>query len=161
MLNKKFPTLLKARASEEDEGIDNMIQLALNMIAITIYTVSILVILVVVNMVCGKVFLKEKKDIGIYKALGFTTRRLRLQFALRFLLVSALGSAAGVLLCILLNNRMLSLLLRTVGITNFITEYSAFTLLLPIVLICSCFFLFSYFTSKKVKSVEIRELITE
>ncbi len=36
MLNKKFPTLLKARASEEDEGIDNMIQLALNMIAITI-----------------------------------------------------------------------------------------------------------------------------
>lgn len=161
MLNEKFPTLLKARASEEDEGIDNMIQLALNMIAITIYTVSILFILVVVNMVCGKVFLKEKKDIGIYKALGFTTRRLRLQFALRFLLVSALGSAAGVLLCILLNNRMLSLLLRTVGITNFITKYSAFTLLVPIVLICSCFFLFSYFTSKKVKSVEIRELITE
>ena len=84
-----------------------------------------------------------------------------LQFALRFLLVSALGSAAGVLLCILLNNRMLSLLLRTVGITNFITEYSAFTLLVPIVLICSCFFLFSYFTSEKVKSVEIKELITE
>ncbi|SHL10878.1 FtsX-like permease family protein [Anaerocolumna jejuensis DSM 15929] len=161
MLNEKFPALLKARASEEDKGIDNMIQLALNMIAITIYTVSILVILVVVNMVCGKVFLKEKKDIGIYKALGFTTRRLRLQFSLRFLLVSALGSAAGVLLCILLNNRMLSLLLRTVGITNFITEYSAFTLLVPIALICSCFFLFSYFTSKKVKNVEIRELITE
>ncbi|SHO53805.1 ABC transporter permease [Anaerocolumna xylanovorans] len=161
MLNEKFPSLLKASVSKDEDGIGDMIQLALNTIAITIYTVSILFILVVVNMVCGKMFLKEKKDIGIYKALGFTTRSLRLQFALRFLILSALGSAAGTLMCLLFNNRMLSMLLRTVGITNFTTDFRISTILAPTALICTCFFLFSYLASKKVQRVEIRELITE
>ncbi len=161
MLNHKFPSLLEASSSKETGDISAMIQFALNTIAIVIYTVSIFFILVVVNMVCGKIFLKEKKDIGIYKALGFTTRNLRLQFALRFLLVAFIGSAAGMLLCILFNDRMLSLLLHTVGITNFQTVYSPFTLLLPMTLICVCFFLFSYLSSKRVQNVDIRELITE
>lgn len=161
MLNEKFPSMLKASASEEEDNIGEMIQFALNAIAAVIYTVSVLFILIVVNMVCSKIFLKEKKDIGIYKALGFTTGKLRLQFALRFLIVSALGAGAGIVMCILLNDRMLSLLLRAVGISNFVTVYSAFTILAPTLLICICFFAFSYLSSKRVGSVKTRELITE
>jgi putative ABC transport system permease protein len=160
-LNKRFPDLLKAEKPEDNSSLQNIIQIALNSIAFAIYTISVLFILVVVNMVCSKIFIKEKKDIGIYKALGFSVRSLRIQFALRFLLVSVIGAVLGGIICLLFNDAMLSVLLKAVGITNFETEYTPITLLLPITVICTCFFVFSYLSSGKVKRVEVRELITE
>ncbi len=75
---------------------------------------------------------------------------------------SAKDSAVlGGIICLLFNDAMLSVLLKAVGISNFETEYTPITLLLPITVICTCFFVFSYLSSGKVKRVEVRELITE
>ena len=125
------------------------------------YGFTVLFALVASLMVCNRVFLQEKRDIGIHKAMGFTTSRLRLQFALRFLLVAALGTALGLGLSMLLSAPMLSMGLHLMGITTFVPEYTTLMIMVPIVIILLCFFVFSWLAARKLKTVSVRELITE
>lgn len=98
---------------------------------------------------------------GIYKSLGFTSNNLRMQFAVRFLIVAFVGSAIGSILCTAFSGKLLSKLLRLMGISNFAVSFTSGTFLIPIVLICVCFFVFSYVASRKMKKVEIKELVAE
>lgn len=159
-LNVRFGNVLEASESDVDSYLD-IYTIALNAMKAVIYSFSIIFTLVVVIMVCSKMFMQEKTDIGIFKALGFTSQNLRMQFAVRFLIVSILGSALGSLLCVLLSGRLLSSVFRLVGITSFAVEYTAFTFIIPICVICACFFIFAYMTARRIKSVEVRELVVE
>lgn len=159
-LNREFGDILTAAESEES-NMEDIVASSLNGVTVFIYAVSVVFALVVVFMVCGRTFVKERQNIGIYKAMGFTSRRLRLQFALRFLFISILGAGLGIAASLFLSNRMLNVLLKSMGVTNFNTEYTLFNLLFPSVLTGLCFFLFSYLASAKIKSVSARELIVE
>jgi ABC-type antimicrobial peptide transport system permease subunit len=72
-----------------------------------------------------------------------------------------IGSAIGTVLSLLFSSRTLSTVLRSVGISNFISKYRTETILIPVLLLLGCFFLFAYLASRKVKQVEIRELVIE
>lgn len=159
-LNDEFGDILEADAVEAD-SFTELIRVALDAMTAVIYAFSILFALVVVYMVCSKIFIKERIDIGIYKALGFTSTSLRLQFAFRFLIVAGIGSVLGVILSYLLSNRLLNSLLRLMGITNFVADFTNRAILIPIILICFCFFLFAYLVSGRIKRVAVRELVTE
>lgn len=161
LLNEEFGTILTAEKNDDADYLDSSLGVAVNAVTTLIYIISMVFALVVVRMVCGKTFLREKCDIGIYKALGFTTWNLRLQFAVRFLIVAIIGSGLGVCLSVCVNDKLLSLLLYAMGVTRFQTDFTVATLLGPSLLICACFFLFSFMASKKVKKVEVRELIVE
>ncbi|MGN0552345.1 MAG: FtsX-like permease family protein, partial [Oscillospiraceae bacterium] len=126
-----------------------------------IYSVSAVFALVAVHMVCSKAFLRERRDSGIYKALGFTSGRLRICFAIRFLIISVIGGALGAVLSAFFSDRLLSLLLKNIGITCFDSKINVFIALFPVLMICLCFFVFAYFSSGKIKKVEIRELVSE
>ena len=126
-----------------------------------IYTISIAFALVVVMMFCTKTFMQEKTDLGIYKAIGFTTLHLRFQFALRFLMIAQTGSILGAAVSVLCSGRLLSNILRLIGVTRFVVSYTADTFIIPVSLICVCFFLFAFLVSGKIKRVEVRELVTE
>lgn len=160
-LNDRFGNVLEASISSEANNLIETYTVAVNAIKAVIYSFSIIFALVVVIMVCSKMFLQEKTDIGIYKALGFTSKNLRIQFAVRFLIVSMFGSALGSLLCVLLSGRLLSSIFRLMGIVSVVVEYTADTFIVPICMICICFFIFAYLASRKIKSVEVRELVTE
>ena len=159
-LNSQFGDILTAQESEKS-NMEDIVSVSLNGITVLIYAISILFTLVVVSMVCSRSFVKERQNIGIYKAIGFTTRRLRLQFALRFLFISVIGAVAGNVMCIFFNNEMMNALLKTMGVTNFTTEYTLLNVLLPSILIGLCIFVFSYLSSNKIKRVAVRELIVE
>ena len=126
-----------------------------------IYAISIIFALVVVSMVCTKTFAREQADIGIYKALGFTSGNLRLQFAVRFLIVAFFGIIIGGTLSIAFSEKLLSVLLRSMGIAKFVIEYRFITVFLPVVAVAVSYFSFAYLTTGKIKKVEVRNLITE
>ncbi|MEO3944369.1 FtsX-like permease family protein [Gorillibacterium sp. CAU 1737] len=160
MLNDRFGTVLTSKDAEDGMDVD-LISTALDGVTMFIFAVSVVFAFVVVFMVCNRTFLKERPNIGIYKAMGFTSVRLRLQFALRFLLISAMGSVIGILASGMLSNRMISTLLRSLGITNFKASYTLFSLFFPAMLIGLCFFVFAYLASAKIKHVTPKELIVE
>ena len=137
------------------------ISTAVDAMRYTIYAFSVIFVLVVVSMICSKTFSQERRDLGIYKAIGFTSKKLRLLFAIRFLIIAVIGSAIGSVLSMLFSNRTLSMILRSVGISNFISKYRTDTILIPVLLLLGCFFLFAYLAARRVKKVEIRELVIE
>jgi ABC-type lipoprotein release transport system permease subunit len=159
-LNEKYSDILTAVGVEEDPNLA-MYSVAREAMTAIIYIISVLFSLIVVLMVCKKAFLQEKRDIGIYKALGFTSSKLRLQFAVRFLIVSLIGSAFGSLLSVLFTQNVLTAVFSFAGISSFNTEFTAVSFMVPVAIIAVSFFVFSYLASSKIKTVEIKDLVVE
>ena len=158
-LNQKFGDIIEA---DSDSGfIDEASETAINAMQMIIYCFSVLFSLIVVHIVCSKAFMQERMDIGIYKAVGFETLSLRIQFAVRFLIVAVTGSAAGAVMSYFFSGKLLGFLLSSMGITSFNTNVVLLSFALPIAIICVSFLIFAYFFSGKIKRVKIRELVAE
>lgn len=158
-LNEKFGDMIKAEAN--GAVVDSSSESAIKAMRIIIYVSSVLFSLIVVHMVCSKAFTQERTDIGIYKAVGFKASKLRIQFAFRFLIVSLIGSAAGGILSYFFSEKMLGILLKSIGITSVKTDVFATSFEIPILIVCLSFLIFSYIVSGKIRKVEIRELVIE
>ncbi len=163
ILNQKYGDVIHAEewSFEKSLGDDDTYSIAVNAMKAIIYSFSIIFALVVIRMVCSKCFSREKIDIGIYKSLGFTSNRLRLQFALRFFVVSLIGSVLGMVLSLAFSAKLIGAALSLIGVSQISTDYTFFTLLVPVSLVGLCFFLFAFMVSGKIKKIEIRELVTE
>lgn len=159
-VNEKFSDIVTATGSESDSLLD-IYSLALDAMTAIIYVISIVFSLVVVMMVCKKTFLQERRDIGIFKSLGFTSNKLRLQFAVRFLIVSLIGSALGSVLSLLFTENVLTSVFRLTGISSFNAQFTVISFIVPIVIIAVSFFVFAYLASRKIRKVEIKELVIE
>lgn len=160
-LEEKFPNQIEVVDCNQEEETFDTILTAINSITFIVYILSVIFVIIVVSMVCSKLYLKEKQDLGIYKAIGFTTRNLRIQFAFRFFFVSLIGSMIGTLANIIWNDALMGGLLRSIGITSYVTEYSLESLMLPIGIVVLCFILFAYLATGKIKKVNTRELTVE
>lgn len=126
-----------------------------------IYVLSAFFAMIAVKMVCTRAFLQERTDIGIYKALGFTSKGLRLGFGFRFLITAVLGSILGVSISMLFSAKFLGLGLSLIGLSELPAEIDFISAAVPAAVIVVCFFVFAYLGSGKVKRVEIRELVVE
>lgn len=149
---------------EEDnsaDGVIKMIDAICLIVLIVVFSISIIFSLVVINMICTKTFTKERTDIGILKSLGFTAEKLRLQFSFRFMIIAAIGSVIGAVVSFFFTRPLLGILLRIVGLTRIETPITFTTFIIPAAAICASFFIFAYFAARKIKSVEVRELISE
>ncbi|MCH5270813.1 MAG: ABC transporter permease [Lachnospiraceae bacterium] len=144
----------------DDMGMEEFEEV-LFLLKTVIYSFSVLFAFVVVAMVCNKAFIRERRDIGIYKAMGFTAKKLRMGFALRFLWIGLLGSVLGAFLSILLSQRLLGIILRLIGLSKIILEYTWGSVAMPAGAICLSFALFAYLASHKIKQVAASELILE
>ena len=164
MINDKYKDKLEAAAFEKDdttEAYKKVAEVIMNALTAAMYVVILTFAVVIVNMVCKRAFIRERRDIGIFKAVGFTVDGLQMQFALRFTIVALIGSALGCILSILMSRTMLTFVLRVVGLTDFTTDYSLSMFITPAVLVTLSFFITSYISSRKIKSVQVRELISE
>jgi ABC-type antimicrobial peptide transport system permease subunit len=159
-INEKFSDIVAASATEEDSVMD-LYAVARNAMTVIIYAISIVFSLVVVMMVCKKAFLQERRDIGIYKSLGFTSAKLRLQFAVRFLIVSLIGSAVGTVLSFFFTEKVLTMVFRLLGISSFNAQFTVMSFAVPVAIIAVSFFSFAYLASSRIKTVEIKELVIE
>lgn len=157
-LNEKFGDIINADKGDESL-IDDTIEIALIAIQAIIYVFSVLFSLIVVHMVCSKAFVQERIDIGIYKAVGFDTAGLRRQFAFRFLIAAIIGSVAGIGAGAMLSGKLLSVLLRGIGLTSFSIDITFITIAMPVGVVCISFLVFAYLSSRKIRKVNVRELI--
>ena len=129
--------------------------------SLVIYIFSGLFALVSVMMICSKAFSQEKTDIGIYKAIGFTSSRLRRQFAVRYFIVSLIGGAIGSLFGAFFSESLLEVIFRLFGVSKLNTSPNAFTYLSAVAFVSVCVLVFSFIVSRRVKRIDVRELITE
>ena len=164
MLNGKYEGSLKAARFETDafgDSYKKVVDTLMYSLTAAMYAVLLIFAAVIVNMVCKRTFIRERTDIGIFKAIGFTAGDLRRQFAVRFAVVAAAGAALGCGAGMLWSRMMISYVLNIVGLTDFTYDYPLSVFVLPALCVCLCFYVTAYISTAKVKSVEVRELVTE
>lgn len=146
---------------DTDFSGDDSIIFALYGVTILIYILSGIFVAITVVLVCSKIFAKEKQDYGIYKAMGFTSAKLRRQFAVRFVICAFIGSTIGIICTLLFSNALLSGILKMFGMYNFSSSLNVVAAIVPVVFMSVVYYLFSYIVSRKMKKVTPRVLITE
>lgn len=166
VVDEKLGNLILAKTVDKErgnaaEGTLELINTICLILVLAVFSVSVIFSAVVINMICGKAFIKERTDIGILKSLGFSSAGLRTQFAFRFMIIAVIGSVIGGVCSMLLTKPLLELLLRMVGVTRIESSIAFTTFIIPALLICLSFFLFAYFAARKINKVEIRELVSE
>lgn len=87
----------------------------ITMIVAAILVLSMIVIAFVLFLLVRTLLTRRKRDYGILKALGFTTRQLILQTAISFMPTLLFSLAAGLALSILVINPLIALFLRGIG----------------------------------------------
>lgn len=162
-LNSLYGNTITVRSYDWDSAGHkyDAFHIAVLAIRILIYVFTIVFSLVTVIMICTKAFTQERTDIGIYKALGFTVGKLRLQFAVRFFIVSLIGGVIGAVAGSMFSVNVLDLIFSLFGVSKVVPDYTAFTFIGAVAFVSLCVLVFSFIVSGKVKRVEIRELVTE
>ncbi|MBR6046001.1 MAG: FtsX-like permease family protein [Ruminococcus sp.] len=161
-LNSRFGDLLSASAYHHEEDVyDSTMRSAGDGIKIMIYAFSGIFALVAVIMVCSKAFAQERTDLGVYKAIGFTSGRLRRQFTVRFLIIAVIGSILGAFAGSLWSDDLLNTVFSMFGIVKLYPDSTPLTYIGGGAFICLCTAVFAFIASRKVKKIAVRELITE
>lgn len=133
----------------------------INFIKMIIISVSVVLIFVIVNMICKRLFALERKDIGIYKSQGFSAHNLRMQFVVRFMISCLVGVIIGTATSFAFSEKILRLVLDGVGFGAFVMTYHFLEVTLYAVLLIALFVIASYIISRKIKKIDIRQLIVE
>lgn len=126
-----------------------------------LYVASAVFILVAVFLTAGRLLQAETGSMAIYKSLGFPSVKLRLAFALRFLLTVAVGALLGIGLSQLFADRIIGQIFRLFGIGAFSSTFGFLGNLLPPLAVITLFFGFAWLFSHKIKRVSLVKLINE
>lgn len=134
---------------------------AMELLMYVMYGIVILVVLVVTALTGSKLLVMEQKDMGIYRTIGFTSGRLRISFALRFGIVSAIGAVIGAGFSAWFTDLLVAALLRTFGISNFASHLTVSNSLLPAAAVTALSVVFSWIVAGKIKTGRLTSLIIE
>lgn len=128
---------------------------AMKLLMLFMYGTIVVFVLIVTILTGSRILTAEKADLGTYQAIGFSLRRLRMMFALRFGIVAFTGSVLGVVLSSLLTDSLVAMLLRMFGVSNFASAPGVFTLLLPLVAVTFLFTAFVWIDAGKIKKMDL------
>lgn len=147
-----------------DESIEDQMKVytsALFTLMVVILAFTVLIVVLILYLVTQTSILKRKRELGIMKALGYTTFQLRTQIAMSFIPVVTAGVVLGSVLGGSCTNAMLELLLSGAGVTrvSFIIRPSLI-IGLGIALILFAYVI-SMLVSRRIKRITAYALITE
>lgn len=160
-LSERFPEDIALVGDSDNTSLLGDYSGIIDLLQIILYASSVLIFFIAISMTCNKILLLERRNLGIYRAIGFSGRTLRRQFAFRFLITATLGALIGIVANLTLSDAVLGSIMRLIGISHFRSEHTLRAMLIPFILVILSFYVFSWFTARRVKQVDIRELITE
>ena len=134
---------------------------AVSLIVMIMVALNVAIILLVVKILLKTLFIKKEKEFGIKKAVGFTSRQLKLQLSLSLLPITLVASVLGSLLGFVLVNPLMTAILSGFGMHKIDFIVFPLLILLAIVLIGVLVFVMTYIMSGSMKKVSAYELISE
>lgn len=117
-MQKKFAGRINAVINIETtlESLSTVYVSLLTIIVIAILVLSVIIIAFVLYLLVRTMLNNKKRDYGILKSLGFTTRQLVLQTALSFMPAIIISTVIGIIISCLAINPLMSLFFSTMGI---------------------------------------------
>jgi len=140
---------------------DNLTMFASLMLILLLILVNVAIIYLVIKLLLKTIFIRKEKEFGIKKAVGFTSRQLRLQLALSLFPVSLIAAGVGAVLGFFLVNPLVSVVLSGFGVASADFLISPFLILLTTILVVMLIFGMTYLMSGRMKRVSAYDLIQE
>lgn len=160
-IKEKFEGSVNATVNAKTtiEAAANIYVSLMTIIVIAILVLSAIIIAFVLYLLVRTMLNNKKRDYGILKSLGFTTRQLVLQTALSFMPAIVLSTVVGLIVSSLVINPLLSIFFSSLGILKctftvpigFITVAGAVLILLSFGIAC--------LLSLKIKKIAPRNLL--
>lgn len=141
-------------------GLENIVDV-LSALNSAEYAVSVFFIAVVAFMTGHRIIYREKRDLGIYKSLGFSSGMLRGTFAMRFAIVTALGSMLGVIGSALFTDPLASAILKMTGLSRITSHLDPVAMMIPAVVVTALFYAFVWLLAGRIKKTGAEVLIVE
>ena len=163
-LEERFGDAVDARPSgmfSDTEGMIGLIQQLFSLMGYAMAAVAAALVFLAVSLIIGRMFTAERHDLGVYRALGFTSQALRLQFALRFFLVALGGCAAGATVTALGGSWLMGQLFGLFGVSKFAIDTNPLMVGGLTLGLAALFLVAAYVSARKVKRVDVRELVAE
>lgn len=132
-------------------GLDGIVSMMHGMIA-AIYIISAGIMLLTTALLASKIILSEINDLAIYQSMGLSEKKMRLSFALRFFLVSAIGAVMGTILSALFSDPLIGTVFRSFGIGEFKTVFRLPEGVIPFLTVPLAFIFFAWIYGRKLKN---------
>ena len=141
-------------------GEQAVVAVAASMV-IAMVIVSILIIVLSLNLLVKTMIIKKQQEIGIKKALGFSSDQLRNELVLSMLPQITVGATVGSIIGLLVSNRILANLLSTMGIMRSNMEVFPWMAVVAIIFAVVISYIMIWLMSGKIKRISAYSLITE
>jgi putative ABC transport system permease protein len=142
-------------------NVTNGIRMGILSLTLLVILMALLLVLLTTTLLARIAIGREQSDMGVLRAMGYSSTQLVWQFTLRFLLLSLAGSMLGLLLELAFSDAMMSAVLGMAGISRFVGDKSAVVLLSPIAIICGLTTVFAWLGSRRLRKASLRQLTTE
>lgn len=134
---------------------------AMHLLLLTIYILSFVFVGIVTYMTGIRIVDMERKNMGIFKAIGFPVRELRVSFACRFGIIAVIGAVFGAVMASVFTDPIVGEIMRLAGISNFKSRATIMGTLVPGTFIVISFAVFAYLTSAKIAKNDMSILMDE
>lgn len=134
---------------------------AVALIVMIMVGLNVAIIILVIKILLKTIFIKKEKEFGIKKAVGFTSKQLKLQLSLSLLPVTLIASVIGAIAGFVLVNPLLEAILSGFGMEKVDFLIFPVLILLTIAVIGALVFSMTYVMSGSIKRVSAYELISE
>lgn len=132
-----------------------------NVMMATILGVVLLTILLTFYLVIKTAIIRRKRDLGIQKAIGYTTRQLAMQLVTGFMPTVIVGCAVGGVFSAMLTNLIFSAIFSTLGIMRLEFTPTIEAIFAFCVAICLVTFIISLLVATRIRKVTAYSLIKE
>ena len=141
-------------------GQESVVVIAATMSVIMVI-VSLAVIILSMNLLVKTLIIKKQQEIGIKKALGFSSGQLRIELVLSMLPQIAIGAAVGALVGVITSNGTLAALLSSVGVMKSNMDVFPWMGIAAVVFAVVVSFIIIWIISGRIKKISAYSLITE
>ena len=123
--------------------------------------ITLLTVFMIMSLIINLTLKREKKSIGINKALGFSTWRLCKQITYTVCIPIIMGYLTGYVLSVLLGNKLFETVLPMVGVRNchFVINHGVLILVFVMLTVVSLFM--SMCLSSKLRNISVKDILTE
>ncbi len=139
------------------EPINESLQLVVKLL----FIISSVIVILVTFLITNIIVFREKKEMGILKAIGFASNQIRRQLVYRLLIISFIGIIIGILFTTLLSGPLFMLLLKQFGIAKITLQFNSSEIIIQALIILMITYLTGWFVTHKIRNIEPYELINE
>lgn len=150
-------TDLKSYAKAQIESYSK----SLSLIVLVVFFTMLAIVGGVLHVTTKSEILKNRKEYGILKALGFTTKNIIEQVSLRFFITTILGSLTGALMSFLVAPKMFGILFELMGVTQIHMNGYPLVLLLYSVILSMLLYLVTRTTCRRIRKITTYDLMSE